>query len=356
MATYRTRNSLLYISTAPEGTFNTPVTAGANFKRVVTDNPLVKIIGVEKRNDLGRSGSEFATAQCNGYFENAAINISGDVDFDAMSRLALRAVGGAITDATVVALAAFSHTAPMLASSSGLQLPSSTIISVIEGSSASFLYAGCVVDQFTLSQDGVSIAKVNVNLIGSGKHRKPHAVTSLPAAASFACTKPFAYLSYDNGSPVDLGAGCTIRAWTVSINNNHAPVDDRCTGDSSHNAGDYTASGGASDASFNSKLLHGDRTVTGSFTIELDTIAQWTDMMANTAITSLVFGVRGAVLDGTGPTYESLKITIPTSFFQTADAVDSNGKAALTVTFLPTTTGTSIATVAVVNGTSGTFS
>lgn len=356
MAEFLTRVSALYVSKAPEGSFNTPVTTGANFKRVVTDSPLVKIINAEKRNDLGRAGSEFATTQCNTYFEPVAVSIAGDVDFDAMSRLWLRAVGGPITDATVVTAAAFSHTAPMLSSASGLQLPSSTLISVIEGSSASFLYAGCVIDQATLSQDGVNVAKASFNILGSGKHRKPHAVTSLPSAPSFACLKPFAYLSYDDGSPVDLGAGCTIRSWNVTLSNNHNAVNDRCTGDSSQNAGDYTASGGASDAAYNSKLTHGDRTVTATFTILLDSIAQWTDMMANTAITSIVFGVRGAVLDAGGPTYESLKLTIATGYFEKVEAVDSNGKAAITVTVLATSTGTSLLSVAVVNATSGTFS
>lgn len=351
MASYLTRNAVLYISTAPESSINTPVTTGANFKRVVADNPIVKIIGVEKRNDLGRAGSEWMSAQCNTYFEPTAIQIGSDVDFDAIARLALRSVGGTVVDATVVSSVAYSHTAPMLSAATSRQLPATTVVSAIEGSSASFLYSGCVVDQFTMSQTGVDIAKVQINLIGTGKHRKPHAVTSLPSAPSFACVKPFAYLSYDNGSPVDLGAGCTIKAWTVTIANNHNAANDRCTGDSSQNAGDYTASGGASDASFNTKLLHGDRVVSGSFTIELDTIAQWTDMMANTSITSLVLGVRGAVLDAGGPTYESLKITIATSFFTEVQAVDVNGTACIQVSFVASGTGTSVASVAVVNGT-----
>ena len=52
MASYLTRNAVLYISTAPESSINTPVTTGANFKRVVADNPIVKIIGVENETIL----------------------------------------------------------------------------------------------------------------------------------------------------------------------------------------------------------------------------------------------------------------------------------------------------------------
>ena len=74
-------------------------------------------------------------------------------------------------------------------------------------------------------------------------------------------------------------------------------------------------------------------------------------MMANTSITSLVLGVRGAVLDAGGPTYESLKITIATSFFTEVQAVDVNGTACIQVSFVASGTGTSVASVAVVNGT-----
>lgn len=351
------RNAIAYQDKVRESSYNAAQTTGSNYERVIADQIVVTIPNPEKRTDLGRAGSEFATTQCNTYWTPTAISLGSDVDFNGpMGRLALRAVGGTITDTTVVTAAAFKHSAPMLPGSSGLQLPSFNYILDIPGSGADYLYTGMVVDRYRLSQDGADIAKVSIDLVGSGKHRSPNAVSSLPSASSFACVKPYAFLSYNNGGAIDLASGtCRVKSWFIEIANNHAPANDRCIGDSYQNYGDYTASGGASEAAYLGKLEHGDRTVSAEIVLELDaTLDEMNDMAENVSLTDVTFGARGAVLDAGGPTYESLKFILATAQFQRITQTEVNGKACITLAFLPTTTGTSVVTCEVVNASTAT--
>jgi len=358
MASYLQRAAKLYIGKTRESAFNDSNTTGANYLRAVNDTPLVTIPNQEFRTDQGRAGSEFASALCKTYWEPSGINVAADADFDLAARLWLRAVGGTVTNTEIIAATAHTHGAPMLPESSGLQLPSFNAISVMEGSGYTFRYAGMVVGQATMSQDGVNAIKTSFNLVGSGKHWNPHGVTSLPSAPAFTCLRPFAYLSYDNGAPVDLGAGCTVRGWTITLDNALNPQDDRCTGDSTQDAGDPTATGGVSDAAYNSKIHHRDRTVTAQITIEADAGDEWDDMVEGVTLTDVTFGARGADLDPGGTpdtTYQFLKIVIPTAKITRIQNVDSNGKFAVTIDLLPITSGTSLITATVQNATTGTF-
>lgn len=350
MASYLTRDARVYLDKIRESSYNTPQTTGTNYERLVTTNQVVTIPNQEFRTDQGRAGSEFASAICNTYWEPPAISVAGEGDFAGMGRLALRAVGGTITDTTVVTAAAFKHSAPMLSSSSSLQLPSFNMISVIESSGASYLYTGCVVDRMRLSKEAGQLAQISFDILGSGKHRGPHAVSSLPSAPSFACLRPYGFVSYNNGGAIDLSSSCRVRSWNLELNNNHSPANNRCDGDSTQNADDYTASGGASDAAYLSKLEHGDRTVTASVVLELDgTFDEHNDMAEKVTLTNFTLGYRGAVLDAGGPTYESLKCIFASAAFQTSRFTDVNGKACVELTLLPLTSDTSVMTVEVVN-------
>lgn len=158
---------------------------------------------------------------------------------------------------------------------------------------------------------------------------------TLPDVPSFSCVKPKSFLEYtDDSGLVDLTTACRVRSWFVEIVNNHNPTDDRCIGDSTQDAGDYTASGGDSDAAYLSKLTRGDRVVNAQIVILLDaTMPEWLQMAENTPLTDIKFGARGAVLDVGGPTYEELSVIIPNGVFSAVQEQDSNGKAALVLTF-----------------------
>lgn len=358
MPEYRQNEATLYISKNRESAFNTPATTGAAFLQATTQNPLVLIPEMEKTDDANRAGnsSEFPTTQCNQYWLPPAISLQDQAGFDLAGRLALRAVGGAVTDTTVVASVAFKHAANMLPKASGLQYPSSTVISELGG--ASFLFPGCVVDRFRLSQEGVNPVQAQFDLIGSGKHRSPHAVTSLPAVPAFSCLKPKSFLEYtDDVGLQDLTTGCRVRSWFVEISNAHAPADDRCIGDPEQKEGDYTLATGNGVAAYLQKLTRGSRVITAQIVILLDsTMPQWAKMAQNIALTNVTFGARGAVLDGAGPTYESLKVIIPNGRFAAVQEQDSNGKAALVLNFKALYDATAIgAKVEVVNGTASSF-
>lgn len=357
MAEFLQQEASVYVSKRRETVFNTPYTAGADFLRATSQNPLVLIPEMEKTDDGNRSGnsSEFPTTQCNQYWLPPAASFQDQAGFDLAGRLALRGAGGAVTTTTVVAVVAFKHAANMLPKASGLQYPSSTIISELGG--ASFLFPGCVVDRFRLSQEGVNPVQAQFDLIGSGKHRSPHAVTSLPTVPAFSCLKPKSFLEYtDDAGLQDLTVGCRVRSWFVEIGNAHAPADDRCIGDPEQKEGDFTLATGAGVASTLSKLTRGTRVVTAQIVILLDsTMPQWAKMAQNIALTNITFGARGAVLDGAGPTYESLKVIIPNGRFSAVQEQDSNGKAALVLNFKAMFDATAIgAKVEVVNGLSGT--
>ena len=355
---YLQRSARTYISKTRESAFNDSNTTGANYLRAISDTPLVTIPNIEWRDDQGRSGSEFASSLCPTYWTSPGLALSTDVDFDLVGRLWLRAAGGTVTDSTVVSLLAGKHSAPMLDAASSLQLPSFNFITVVEGSGASFRYTGAVVDQATLSRTGIETAKASFNILGSGKHYAPHGVTSLPSAPSFSCLRPFGYLSYDDGSPVDLGADCDLRDWTITLNNNHNAANDRCNADSTQYGGDPTDTTTDLQAAYNSRLLHGDRTVTAQVTVLIPatTLAQWDDMINGTDLTNFTFGARGADLDPGGTpatTYEFIKIIIPTSRFRQIVNVDNNGKAAIQCDLQPLTSGSSLITVEVQNSTIG---
>ncbi len=347
---FLTRDAKLYLDKVRESTYNTPQTTNTDYERIVTTNQVVAILNQEFRTDLGRAGSEFASAICNTYWEPTQLAVQGEGDFAAMGRLALRAVGGTITDTTVVSAAAFKHSAPMLSSASSLQLPSFNMIAAVEGSGASYLYTGCVVDRFRMEKQAGQVAQMSFDVLGSGKHRSPHGISSLPATPSFACLDTYSFLSYDNGGAVDLSASCRARSWFVELANNHTPANDRCDGDSTQIPGVDTTATGTGKAAYTSKLEHGDRVVSAEIQLELDAnFDEWDDMAEKVTLTNVTLGFRGAILDGTAPTYETVQVILPSAVFQTARFTDLNGKAGVTLSLLPLTSGTSVMTVEVVN-------
>jgi hypothetical protein len=290
---------------------------------------------MSKNIDAGQAGNghEFATHACNGVWENPAAALQDQANFELFGRLALRSHGDTISIATVET-GVYKHTSKMLPSGT-LQLPSSTVISSLGG--ANFLMAGFVVNRFRMEQQGNQPVEMTFDLLGSGKHRSPNNVSSLPASPVVTtCLKGGSYLGYtDSGGAKDLTTGCRVKSWYYEVQNAHNPNDDRCIGDPEQIAGDYTDSTGASAAAYNSKLSIGDRVVSAGWTILLDsTLPEWLQMAENEAITDIVLGAKGPAF-GALPSYWAIKATIPAGQFILVDEVDANGKAALNVQVLP---------------------
>lgn len=333
MAEFRQKDSSLWISKRRETAYNTPYTTGADFIRATSTNPVVLLPEMEKTDDAGRTGndSEFPTTQFNQHWLPIPASLTDRANFDLAGRLSLRGVGGAVNSTVVVASVAFKHVGNMLPKTNLFQ-PSSSLISELGG--ASFLVPGAVVDRMRMSQDGANPVQVQFDLISSGKHRQPHGVTTLPAPPifNFLNLKPF--LQYNDGTLRDLAASCRFRSWFIEINYGHSPQEERCAGDPQQIAGDYTVAAGPSAASYITKITRGDRSISAEIVILLDsTTPEWVQMAANTPLTNLVFGARGKQLDAAGPTDESLKWIVPRATFSAVKNVDSNGKAALTLSF-----------------------
>jgi|SRR5882672_262703 len=179
---------------------------------------------------------------------------------------------------------------------------------------------------------------------------------TLPAAPAFACLNAQPFLQYtDPGGLQDLTATCRWRAWSVAINNNHSPQRDRCGGDQRQKRGDYTVTTGVGVGAYLQKLSRGPRTITAEITYLVDeNLAQWEALCDSVQLTGVIFGARGALLDGAGPTYEALKVVIPKAKFGVLRGADSDGFAAFTLSFETEFDTTAIgARIEVINGLDG---
>lgn len=336
MAEFRQNNAGLWVSKLPETSFNTAYTAGADYAKVATQNPIVLIPEMEKANDAGRAGNghEFATYICNRYWLGSSLGLQDDVNFDVAGRLLLRGAGGTVTDSVASAGVAWKHAAPMLPIASGLQQPSFDVISELGG--ASFLLYGAVVERFRLSQDLANAPQFQCDIITSGKHKSPHAVTSLPATPNVTqCLKARSSVTWtDSGGARNFSSGsCALRSWFCEVVNNHQPTNDRCSGDTEQIPSVPGTTSGNGAAAYLSKLTHGDRVVTAQIVILLDsTLPEFVKMAENEVITDVTFSALGPDLAAGVPA--RLTMILPNARISSLQEVDSNGKAALAINLL----------------------
>jgi len=149
-------------------------------------------------------------------------------------------------------------------------------------------------------------------------------------------------------------SGCPLRSWSVGLNNNHAPADDRCSTDPQQIENDPTVTTGAGAASYLTKLSIGDPTVTAQIVILMDSIIpEFPKYAQNMVLTDVTFSILGPDL---APTFPA-KITaiIPQARIAGLAEVESNGKAALQIDLLPIFDATSGGAIKgeVINGLDG---
>lgn len=170
------QDATLHISKR-EGPFNTPITVGTDYDLVSWQNGAVYLPEPEFSNDAGRAGnaSEFQTGQCLRRFLPITLGASDRANFRTWGKIAMRCAGGVpLAPVVVVGGVAFRHAANMLPKQAGLQLPSFN--SVVQSGGASFLLPGCVVNDFSMSQQGDDDVQVSASFLCSGKHRNPHLI------------------------------------------------------------------------------------------------------------------------------------------------------------------------------------
>ena len=335
MADFLTNNIATWVSKRPETSLNTPYTAGADFLKALTTNPGFVLPQIEFVNDANKPGNghEFPTKQCPTYVGHPAYTFTDEINVDYAGRLLLRALGGAVTAAQQGGTAAYKHSCKQLDALTSRQLPSSTMISEIGG--ASFRLDGLVVDRYRLSQNRADPPQFSVDLVGSGKHVRPHGVTSLPAtAATLTCLNGNNTLvSWTDtvGAQNFHGSSCALRSWFVEVQNNTV-LRDRCPGDSTVTITDV-ASSLSVDVAYVGKMRHGARQCTAQIVILLDsTIPDWLTFATNDTLTDVTFRPQGAIIASTFR--YSLGIIMEKARVVSIDPVDSDGDAALAINLL----------------------
>lgn len=352
MAEFLINDTAFYLSEAPETALNTHYTAGANYIKMLTANPFYLLPEMEKRNDANRPGNghEFATYTCNHYWSHPPVSLEDEINVDAAGRLLLRAASGAVTD-TLLETGVTKHAASMLPVASGRQNKSSDFIAVEGGSS--FLLAGMVVERFRLFQNRADPPRFQCDLIGSGKHIRPHGVTSLPSTVTIIqCLDGNQSLVQwtDDGGLRNFATLGRVRSWFCEINN-ATKLNDRRPGDPS------TSNGTDGTAAYVRFMNHGIRVATAQIVITLDNdVYEWLRMANNQALTDVTFSARSSALIG-ATQRAALTMILPNGRITSVTAGEDDGDAIVTVNILgyyDATSGGS-AKVEVVNTTASSF-
>ena len=335
MPDYRLRDVELYLSTTRESSLNTQETTGSNFEKIATTQGQYVLPQIGITSNAGRPGAghEFATSRCVTYVEHPRLTVTDEINTSYGGRLALRALGGSVTATQQGVTAAYKHSCVMYnTASSGLQLPSSTFISKI-GTDASFLYAGAVVNSFTMSQTAADRPTFSAELIATGKFVRPHGVTSLPSSIStLTCLDGNqTVISWTDtvGAQTLTGAGCGVRSSSVSIQNN-LQLNDRCPGDSTVTITDSGSSLTETPA-YVGRLRLGDRVATAQITMLQDSdVANWLTYATTDQLTDFTITYRGAVIASTHR--YAVSYIFPKCHIINVETTEDNGYAAYTMT------------------------
>jgi hypothetical protein len=334
MADVRTVDVKQYVSTQPEGTYNTAVAGGANYVGVFGKQIAYLLPQAEQTTNEGQQGRghDLATALCQYYWSHPAFGISDDIQaFDGfMGRLALRGLGGTPVITEPVASTVYKHTASPLAYASGHQLPGSTFIHEIGADS--FQLPGCVVESFKMAQQGTATPTFEVQMVGTGKMTTPHGVASLPTSnPTFDCVDGNnAQFIWTDATPttVDWSTLSRVMSWSFMYKNNHR-LNDRRQGD-------------PLTGPTNGQLRHVRQILRGRMTVEANVsiamasadIAEWVLMAKNTTFTNVTFRVSGSILSGS--TRGSIEAVIPTAKIKGDMTVtDQDGLAVVNFNIVP---------------------
>lgn len=355
MAEYLIRDILLGLSSAPETVYNTPYVLGTDYKRFQMTGRAFPVPDKERFDDLGKigNGTEFPTYQRSGYVLPASMEIADEVNTSICATLLRRCLGGAdpvpsggdILEAGV----AFKHKFGMLNTSSGRQLPSSSVVYSLGG--LDLLWGGCVVDSFTMAQTNSGTPTFTAGLVSSGLYKDISTISpafgALPAIAvpSYHLGAESTVEFTDDGGLVSLTSAQRIRSFSITINNNHI-TDDRRPGDPRIDVADMKKGW------YVNRMLHGDRTVTAEFTVMLDdTLREFLDANTDVIITGFKITTKGYLIGASTVNQYQTTIIVPKCYFRTPRVSDEGGDAVVTLAIFPVTGATyGLVTAEVVNG------
>lgn len=322
----RLRDSQSWISKTLESSYNTPEATGTNYSFIPTQNPFFALPTAEKLSDAARIGRNGPSHLCSTYWTHPEIGIQDDVETDVPGRLFRRALGGSVTD-TLVATGVYDHEFAMLNPQVGVDLPSFSLATLL--GAASFLFAGCRVDTFRVSQEGANRAQYEALVLGSGKHTKPHGLTSLPGLAAPPCMDGHrTEVSYVNPSAatVNLHTLGTLVNWNVEVNN-ALRRNKRRIGDP------ILVAGNGSAAHVRSMPLGQDRQVNIGLKLDFVDLTEWQNSVENADCTNLKFTIKGPLIDATYR--HEFEIIVPKFAFEVVTPDEDEGDAAQSINVIP---------------------
>ena len=322
----RTDSSQHWISKTLEGTYNTPESTGSNYSFVPTNDAFFLLPEMEKRNDAQRIGRNAASHVCNEYWKNSGYQLKDDIETGVPARLFRRALGGSVAD-TTVATGVYNHVFSILSPQVGSILPPFSMASLL--GSASFLFAGMMVDRFKVSQKNSERAVYEADIVGSGKFTKPHGLSSLPALVTPPCMDGFrTVVTYDdaNDQPVDLSSAGTIIEWSVEHKNN-IRQNKRRTGDTIQTVGTYGS------AAHVKSMPRGRYTTDIMMMVDFVDLTDWQSSAENASFSNLTFKMVGPLIDATHR-YE-FEITVPFFSFEMVSPGSDAEDAATQIKVIP---------------------
>lgn len=297
MSEFLINDVALYVSKTLEAAYNGDVIGGDKYAMIRTLQPAYVLPQVEFVNDAGvpGNGHEFATTWCPTYISHPAFTFTDDVNFGIAGRLALRSLGGTVTTAQQGSTSAYKHSCSMLPNSTGRQLPSFAMASLLGG--ASYRVAGVVVDRFRLSQNRADRPQYTVDVVGSGKYTDPlerlgtcTITNATPAVITlnghglvagdtvrFTTTGTLPLPIVPGTTYYVINAGLTTNAFQISTSLGGAAVDTTTAGTGTHYL-NFTSLPTTMDIA---DCLNG-----------AETVVQWTDGSGTTMFTGLTCTLR----------------------------------------------------------------
>jgi len=311
-----------WISKTVESTYNTAEATGSNYAYLPNQNAYYKLPVLEKLNDGGRVGLAAPSHTCQHYWTPPQYGITDDAETDVPGRIFRRALGGAVTD-TLVETGVYDHEFAILDPRVGSILPSFGMVSLLDV--ASFLFHGCMVDRFKVSQKGSDRAIYEADIVGSGKFTTPHGLSSLPALAQTVCMDGFrVVVTYvdDASATINLSTLGTLIEWMVEHKNN-IRTNKRRVGDTIQTVS-TTGTGAHVKA-----MPRGHYTTDISMKLDFVDLTNWTKSIQNKTFTNLKFKLVGPTVGATSR--HEFEIIVPSFSFEVLEPDEDEGEASHTV-------------------------
>lgn len=315
-----------WISKTVESTYNTAESTGSNYAFIPNQNAYYKLPKIEKVSDASRVGRNAPSHTCPTYWSPPQYSINDDAETDVPGRIFRRALGGTVTD-TLVETGVYDHEFAILDPHVGQILPSFGMVSLLDV--ATFLFHGCMVDRWKISQKGSDRAVYEADIVGSGKFTTPHGLSSLPALAQTPCMDGFrTEVSYvdDAAATVNLHTLGTLIEWMVEHKNN-IRTNKRRVGDTIQTV---STTGTAAHVK---AMPRGHYTTDISLKVDFTSLTNWTKSVQNKTFTNLTFKIVGPTVGATSR--HEFVIIVPSFSFETVEEDEDEGDAATMIKVIP---------------------